>query len=219
MIKFLRIFCFALLTKLFIELVFFSLNNNFITINYQSFLIFCLVTFLSPFPLTYLFYFLLFFLAQSQIVQTQSINSRSISLSRPSSLLQTLQLAFHSGFFFRFLNRRQENKTFLFLLPNTHYTFLSNLYNCCMGGENRISFFNIFFAVQERYVNEFLYCFSFSFICFNQTNYNSCYYCLYQHSLRCLVLFTDTLAVPIVFFTLFVRIFAQCLRPRQSRSV
>lgn len=132
-----------------------------------------------------MFYFLLFFLAQSQIVQTQSINSRSISLSHPCSLLQTLHIRF-----WVLLILCQENKPFFYFCCQTHYTFLSNLYNCCIGGENRTLVYYISCCVWA--LRQWFFCFNcflFSFICFNSTNYNSSYYCLFQHSLRRLVPF------------------------------
>lgn len=105
------------------------------------------------------FFFYSFFLAQSQIVQTQSINSGSLVLFSPPFfiLLQTLAHTAHTQLAST-LNRCQENKR-IFFLSAKHTTSNQFIHTADdLGGENRT-----LFIFKGRYVNDF--CFAVSFIC------------------------------------------------------
>lgn len=106
-----------------------------------------------------MFYFLLFFLAQSQIVQTQSINSRSRSRSRILAVCFKL-FTFDSGFFS--FSAKKINRFFLLLLPNTLHIsiqFIQLLYRgrkqnsrllyilLCRSATSMILFFSIVFCL------------------------------------------------------------------------
>lgn len=143
-----------------------------------------------------MFYFLLFFLAQSQIVQTQSINSRSRSRSRILAVCFKL-FTFDSGFF----SFSAKKINHFFTSAAKHTTLFYPIYTNVVSGEKTELSFIIYPAVYERYVNDSFVSIVFCLVLFALIRPIIIAVTIVYFNTRFVVLFllTDTLAVLIFF--------------------